>query len=377
MSIIQNEPKKRGRKPKSALIEENDGITIVSDSNQESSSVIIIDEHTPKKRGRKPKIVTEEKVPIIENKQLEIKHTKKLSGFDNIIVVNKLSENTEELTESKKNIIVHLPINVDNITNIIEESNISTLCESNYENNTWVSSVENSHEDINRKYENLLETRKNDFDISKTKTISIRKPADYTMSQFMECNKKKIWPQKTNIYCFNCCHPFDHTPSALPFKYQNGIFHVYGNFCYPECAAAFNFTDIISVENANENYNLLNMMYKIAYNDPFYRVKIAGHRTCLKIFGGHQDIIEYRASFNNEYISHNIIMPPVMSILPIQEENNIIYYKKNVQASINNSKGYDGANKREREITLKRTKPLLNKQNTLDSCMNITVDVAA
>jgi hypothetical protein len=375
MSIIQTEPKKRGRKPKSAMLNENDGITIVSDTYSVNSPVIIIEEHIPKKRGRKPKNISEEKIPINENKQLEIKHAKKASSLDNIIVVNKLSENSEELSDSKINIIVHLPINVDNLTNIIDETSITTLCESNYENNIWVGSVENTQDDINKKYENLLQARKNDFDISKTKTVSIRKPADYTMSQFMECNKKKTWPQKTNIYCFNCCHPFDHTPAALPFKYQNGIFHVYGNFCYPECAAAFNFTDILSVQNSNENYNLLNMMYKIAYNDPFYRVKIPGHRTCLKIFGGHQDIIDYRSSFNNEFITHNIVMPPVMSILPIQEENNIIYYKKNVQASINNTKGYDGANKRDREITLKRSKPLISKQNTLDSCMNITVDV--
>jgi len=375
MSIIQTEPKKRGRKPKSAIQNENDGIIIVSDTYSSNSPVIIIEEHIPKKRGRKPKNISEEKIPSNEHKQLEIKHSKKASSLDNIIVVNKLSENSDELSDTKKNIIVHLPINVDNLTNIIDETNITTLSESNYENNMWVGSMENTQDDINKKYENLLQARKNDFDISKTKTVSIRKPADYTMSQFMECNKKKTWPQKTNIYCFNCCHPFDHTPAALPFKYQNGIFHVYGNFCYPECAAAFNFTDILSVENSNENYNLLNMMYKIAYNDPFYRVKIPGHRTCLKIFGGHQDIIDYRSSFNNEFITHNIVMPPVMSILPIQEENNIIYYKKNVQASINNTKGYDGANKRDREITLKRSKPLISKQNTLDSCMNITVDV--
>jgi hypothetical protein len=375
MSLIQTEPKKRGRKPKSASIQQNDGITIISDTKPEIQSVIIIDNHIPKKRGRKPKIITENSSQQNDPKQSEIKSNKKNNGLDNIIVVNKLSENTEEVPESKKNVIVHLPINVDNITNIIEETNITTISDSNFENNAWFGSIDNN-DDINRKYETLIESRKNDFDISKTKTASIRKPADYTMSQFMECNKKKTWPQKTNIYCFNCCHPFDHTPAALPFKYQNGIFHVYGNFCYPECAAAFNFTDILSVENANENYNLLNMMYKIAYNDAFYRVKIPGHRTCLKIFGGHQDIDEYRASFNNEYITHNIVMPPVMSILPIQEENNIIYYKKNVQASINNSKGYDGANKREKEITLKRSKPLVNKQNTLDSCMNITVDTS-
>jgi hypothetical protein len=60
----------KGRKPKSAMIQENDGLTIVSDSNQENSSVITIDEYTPKKRGRKPRgFVTEEKVPISNGPQ--------------------------------------------------------------------------------------------------------------------------------------------------------------------------------------------------------------------------------------------------------------------------------------------------------------------
>jgi hypothetical protein len=55
----------KGRKPKSATIQENDSITIVSDSNQENSSGVIIDECTPKKRGRKPRgFVAEEKAPI-------------------------------------------------------------------------------------------------------------------------------------------------------------------------------------------------------------------------------------------------------------------------------------------------------------------------
>ena len=368
MSDVQIAPKKRGRKPKSALL------NTVIDIAQQKDIPVTINDQVPKKRGRKPKIITDDK----SDTPVATKQNKKNYQLDNIIIVNKLTDSQDDNSETKKNIILHLPINVDNITNIIHETGISSIAETNYENNAWVSNngdtIKDINDDINKKYESLLEIRRNDFDISKTKTNGIRKPADYTMSQFMECNKKKIWPQKTNIYCFNCCHPFDHIPSALPFKYQNGIFHVYGNFCYPECAAAFNFTDILSVENANENYNLLNMLYKIAYNDPFYRVKIPGHRTCLKIFGGHQDIEDYRASFNNEYITHNIVMPPVMSILPIQEENNIIYYKKNVQACINNSSGYDGANKREKEITLKRSKPLMNKQNTLDSCMNITTD---
>lgn len=271
------------------------------------------------------------------------------------------------------NVIIHLPVNMDTVSNFVNDRSAIPVMEADNDSN-WFSNIEpgtHEKEDLNNRFENLVESRKTDFDISKTKSSSVRRPVDYTMAQFSECNKKKTWPQRTNIYCFNCCHSFDHTPSALPFKYQNGIFYVYGCFCYPECAAAFNFTDVLSVENANENYNLLNIMYKIVYSDPFYRVKIPGHRTCLNIFGGKLDINEYRASFENPYISHNIIMPPVLSILPIQEENNIIYYKKNFQTQIINNKGYDGANRREKEIILKRSKPLVKKQNTLETCMNI------
>ena len=367
------EQKKRGRKPKIESVIKPD---VLLPTETESTEEVV-----PKKRGRKPKNKMEPSLSInsVSDDENKIKQSKKNINASNVIVINKLVPNDSMPStdnEVKKNIILHLPINSE-ITNIIQDCQVSSIYESNYENNLWDGNVEKNDkkvmDDINKEYENLIEMRKNDFDISKVKSLSSRKPADYTMLQFMECNKKKIWPQKTNIYCFNCCHPFDHTPAALPFKYQNGIFHVYGNFCYPECAAAFNFFDIMSVRNANENYNLLNTMYKIAYNNPFYRVNVPGHRTCLKIFGGHQDIDEYRASFNNDFITSNIIMPPVMSILPIQEETNVIYYKKNVQAVVNNSKGYDGARKKD-DFALKRSKPLVNKQNTLDSCMNITVD---
>jgi len=376
------EQKKRGRKPKIETAMVIDKPEIVLQTVAPPSSEVT-DDAGPKKRGRKPKNKLESPInnnhhTAADDENKTKQPSKKNVNSSNVIVINKLVANDASAcdAEVKKNIILHLPINSE-ITNIIQDCQVSSVFESDYENNVWDGSVEKNDkkvvDDINKEYENLIEMRKNDFDISKVKSVNSRKPADYTMLQFMECNKKKIWPQKTNIYCFNCCHPFDHTPAALPFKYQNGIFHVYGNFCYPECAAAFNFFDIMSVRNANENYNLLNTMYKLAYNNPFYRVSVPGHRTCLKIFGGHQDIDEYRASFNNEYVTSNIVMPPVMSILPIQEETNVIYYKKNVQAVVNNSKGYDGARKKD-DFALKRSKPLINKQNTLDSCMNITVD---
>lgn len=392
---MENQPKKRGRKPKSKLIDttvtqtnnpqiNNNDINLINDQVESSSvktGIIIVDEEKqngPKKRGRKPKPKDLDAVSKYEKKYSNDKK-------DVSIVINKFTDDNKiSDTITVENNIIHLQIPCDKIDNVVNNSNNTYLSYDNTVSN-WYSNIDNqigdscinnddnTCDDINIKLENMIESRKNDFDVSKTKSNDTRRPVDYTLLQFKECNRKKVWPQRTNIYCFNCSHSFDHMPASLPFKYQNGIFYVYGCFCYPECAAAFNFNESICVENVHENYNLLNLMYRKIYNDPNYRVKIASHRTCLKIFGGNLDIDKYRESFNNKYINHNIIMPPVISIIPIQEENNIMYYKRNLQTTIhNNNKGYDGAYKnKDKDYILKRSKPVVNKQNTLDSCMNI------
>jgi hypothetical protein len=372
--------KKRGRKPKGTTTSIDSQLQSqpqpqpqpIQNPQLENDTVNI-----PKKRGRKPK----QRDPL-EQLSTAVKPTTQKKSENGAIIVNKLDTNVKQSVDNmiQDNIIVHLPISNENIESIINDSKQVVVNESNYDHNsTWFSSFETCVEqvpvmqsdDFDTRLEHLIESRKTDFDISKSKNAGIRKPAEYTMSQFYECNKKKIWPDKTNIQCLNCCHTFDHRPAALPFKYQNGIFHVFGCFCYPECAAAFNFTDAICVENANENFNLLNLMYKQVYNDPTYQVKIASSRLCLKIFGGHLTIEEYRNSFNSSNKKYNIIMPPVISIIPTQEESNVIYYKKNTYAVVNNTKGYDGAYRKERDITLQRSKPIINKQNTLDNCINV------
>ena len=48
------------------------------------------------------------------------------------------------------------------------------------------------------------------------------------MWQFEECNKKKLFPKKTNIHCFWCCNPFDTVPCFLPYSYSKNVFKVFG-----------------------------------------------------------------------------------------------------------------------------------------------------
>ena len=62
------------------------------------------------------------------------------------------------------------------------------------------------------------------------------------MTDFKNTNANKSWPSSTTINCFWCCHPFNKTtPCAIPYSKTNNVYHVYGSFCSPECAAAFNF----------------------------------------------------------------------------------------------------------------------------------------
>ena len=178
-----------------------------------------------------------------------------------------------------------------------------------------------NNDDINYRYENLLENRKNELDLSKIKSTNIRKQVDYTMSQFYECNKKKIWPQRTNIYCFNCCHSFDHTPAALPFRYQNGIFHVYGCFCSPECATAYLMDENIDSSSKFERYHLINHIYSKIYDykknikpapNPYYM---------LEKYYGNLSIQEYRSLLRNERL-FLIVDKPLTRILPELHEDN-------------------------------------------------------
>jgi hypothetical protein len=177
--------------------------------------------------------------------------------------------------------------------------------------------------------------------------------------EFIEYNKSKKWPSSTNIDCLWDCHSFDTEPYGIPIQKINGVFHMFGNFCSPECAVAYNF-ELNQDSNVWERYSFLNYLYND--NEPIF---IANSKLLLRRFGGRYSIEEYR-KLNINKKKYNIVLPPVISVIPTIEEINYDLFGDGL-FSIDK----DRIKKATDDYKLKRTKPLPNYKNTLESCMNL------
>ena len=94
--------------------------------------------------------------------------------------------------------------------------------------------------------------------------------------------------------CFWCTCSFDTHSIHIPSYLKQNKYHVYGNFCSPECACSYLFEEKIDDSIKYERYQLLNYIYGKIYNysksiklapSPFY---------ILEKFYGNLSINEYR-----------------------------------------------------------------------------------
>lgn len=294
------EKKKRGRKPKEKVIEE---VKI------------------PKKRGRKPKIKQDTNVE------------------------SSVSSNVE-------NVILSLSIKPEKINELINNENKPPQPfnkDLNYEN----SNIENKAPNIvNKKYiinsSNLIENIKND----RTKEIEELYNNNGLISIDIYNNSTEF-PKSTSIHCFWDMEPFTNEPVGIPIKKEDDKYHMFGIFCSKECATAYLFNMHIENNVLWERYSLLNYLYSIDNKT----IKSALPRLCLKKFGGIKTIDEFRNNINKSY---NIIMPPMVGVIPLLEEIDL----KKSNNNINNLKNNNG-------LKLKRSKPLPNYKNSLENCMNL------
>lgn len=371
--------KKRGRKSKKELEEIKKLQELENSENNDKEEIQYVVQTEPKKRGRKPKVVTDEEnkteIPI---KRRGRKAKEKSYGKDN---------NIKELVQNE-NIIVHLPIKENNEGSgensekfsdesllqydpnigVPVESETTGLTESGH---SWIESHDNFTEndqslllDKGPPPENKFASYPFNQNKKKSSVLVEKKKIDYTMKMFRDYNTEKEWPTKTDIHCFWDCGEIEGQPFGLPIKYVDGVYYLIGCFSTPECAAAYNFNDS-SISNPWYNYSLLNMMCRQMFNNPKLKIKIAPERQCLQKFGGNLTLKEFRDVCMDYGKDYKIVFPPVISIIPLQEEVNIRKQEqsrnKNVPVILNEEKVFK----------LARKKPLKNFEFTLDNCMNL------
>jgi hypothetical protein len=192
----------------------------------------------------------------------------------------------------------------------------------------------------------------------------------------LECYKTKTGevlkvPEKTNIACFWCSYDFEGSPSFLPVKEEGGIYSTYGNFCCPQCALAYLLDEHIDSNDRWERMSLLHRMYKIQK-----RLYPAPPRNSLKKFGGVYTYEEYREIIGESKIKVDIHQPPMVSVTSILDTKPIDFYDSSVQNTFTAGFSLDrfkSWSEHGGALRLKRSKPLKDKESTLDAYMNITI----
>lgn len=176
-------------------------------------------------------------------------------------------------------------------------------------------------------------------------------------------------PEKTDIACFWCAHQFEGRPVFLPYDEKDGVWHVYGNFCCPECALAY---CIDEKEDQQLRWEKIALLHRLYANVIGGRIYPAPARTVLKLFGGRLSIDEYRATVRRGKVRIDIHYPPMVSLLATMDTKPIDFYETTIPKSfvpLNSER----VRKVEEGLRLKRSKPLKDKESTLDACMNLQI----
>jgi hypothetical protein len=84
------------------------------------------------------------------------------------------------------------------------------------------------------------------------------------------------------------------------------------------------------------------------------------------------NIEQFRNTLHNKTVRVDIQMPPIVSILGTMDTKPIDFYDTNIR-NTQNGIMIERISKAEEGLRLKRTKPLKDRESTLDACMTINI----
>lgn len=176
----------------------------------------------------------------------------------------------------------------------------------------------------------------------------------------------KTLPDSTDVYCFWCSHPFEGRPCVIPQICIEGVWKVYGNFCCPSCCLSYMLSETMDTHIRWERISLLTRLYG------GHRIYPAPPREVLTVFGGVMSINEYRALIDDHRLRVDVQMPPMVSILSSMDTKPIDFYETSIKNSFV-AAAQERLTRAEEGLKLRRTKPLKDRESTLDSVLNISI----
>jgi hypothetical protein len=191
------------------------------------------------------------------------------------------------------------------------------------------------------------------------------------MVEFKDMRKEKKLPESTETACFWCCHGFEGMPCVIPEREVHGIYNVYGNFCSPECGVAYLLSENLDPHVRWERMALLHRIYD---NQAKGRIFPAAARECLRLFGGPLTIESFRSTVRSGRVRIDVHMPPMVSILGSIDTKPIDFFDSSLKNTVaGGAFQAEKVQKAEEGLRLKRSKPLKDKESTLDTVMNIQI----
>lgn len=254
-----------------------------------------------KKRGRKKKKVNEEEQPQQQEKKKRGRK-KKWESFANTKIV--MPDSDEENHSNLKHDTVH---NLNYEKESVAFGNLNITVHANKDNNSAVKIKDSILKNIdvvkktsvckieldNSDIDNNSDVDNNSDDDEEYKTKNVKK----TIKYHKDIYTTETELSRTDIYCYNCCHPFYNKPFILPIDFEPNLkrYKVFGNFCSPNCAKRYALDDKMLCNKVHILSHMCRELYDISY-----KIKPAPSKFLLRCFGGKLSIEEYRNKFKND-----------------------------------------------------------------------------
>jgi len=192
--------------------------------------------------------------------------------------------------------------------------------------------------------------------------------------EYSNSSKTHELPSETTVACFWCCENFAGRPCIIPSHVIDEVWQVYGNFCTPQCSMAYLISELLDTHTRWERIALLNRLYSSFINGRIYP---APPRETMKRFGGPISSEEFHSICDGKRIRIDVHLPPMVSILASIDTKPIDFYETPLCTTsgsyqMPNNNVAVVQNNDVKTLKLRRSKPLKDKESTLDSCLQIT-----